>query len=483
MAAKIELAIPASEIRSVCIAFVDFDPGREGPDLGVDLMKRWNPRVYGAWLAPQPRSLVRVVTAPSNDAMLANLKTMHDSAYADCDVAIQIGGFSILRKSTGKMQNVPCTLATFYTSPTKSHLATVGEGLDLTLVPLGKTEKPGSQLDAILNPVPAAQREKLRTIRATLDALVLTDPDRAEAELNQHNISRRTVWGDQAAVIPIARGTADAALRVVYSCIANDFKLRQAREIQVEEIQAVLVSDSIQSKLDELTPGVRQAYETALAKNLEKTPITKRVRKIVISVYFPQAFGKHEIVRVAENEFLAMPCTYEALPKIAPPVANEKYARLAQAMKRKPVKTFLLGCLALYVVGLALSVIIALVAAHRSPAKTIVAGSALPTMVMIGNDSAPTPAAVVDVNFFGPSGAPLSIGRQFLASDFEMSASPVAILSDDLWNKRYARHPNIIGLPISIDGRTRIIVGIAGQGFSEPRGAMLWLPFESQRPR
>jgi predicted permease len=68
-------------------------------------------------------------------------------------------------------------------------------------------------------------------------------------------------------------------------------------------------------------------------------------------------------------------------------------------------------------------------------------------------------------------------GRGFQPADEKMGAEPVAMLSDEMWRRRFGGDPAAIGSTLQVDGVTRRIVGIMPAGFHFPSAeAQLWLP-------
>jgi hypothetical protein len=88
------------------------------------------------------------------------------------------------------------------------------------------------------------------------------------------------------------------------------------------------------------------------------------------------------------------------------------------------------------------------------------------------------PGATVTPDFFRayPGMSPL-LGRHFIApDDYAAGASRVALLSEDLWRRRFGAGPEIIGKTIDIDGAPVTIVGILPDAFRQPPDAKCWLP-------
>ncbi len=57
------------------------------------------------------------------------------------------------------------------------------------------------------------------------------------------------------------------------------------------------------------------------------------------------------------------------------------------------------------------------------------------------------------------------LGRDFLAVDDRPGAVPVAMLSNEIWKRRFGSDPNIIGHHINLDGRAYSVIGILAPAF------------------
>jgi putative ABC transport system permease protein len=95
-----------------------------------------------------------------------------------------------------------------------------------------------------------------------------------------------------------------------------------------------------------------------------------------------------------------------------------------------------------------------------------------------GSDVEHISGEMVGAEFFEALGARLHLGRMF--SDEESrppSAARVAVISHDLWRRRFASNPAVLGSTMSLNDRTFEIIGVAEPGF---RGitdeARVWLP-------
>jgi len=67
-------------------------------------------------------------------------------------------------------------------------------------------------------------------------------------------------------------------------------------------------------------------------------------------------------------------------------------------------------------------------------------------------------------------------GRSLLPEDDRLSASPVVLLGNSLWQGRYAGDPGIVGQSIRINGAPATVVGIVSDRSGIPSTAQAWLP-------
>jgi predicted permease len=102
------------------------------------------------------------------------------------------------------------------------------------------------------------------------------------------------------------------------------------------------------------------------------------------------------------------------------------------------------------------------------------------TIVRLGN--APEEAAVdmVSGNFFPGLGVQAVLG-QLITPEDETRHTQVSVLSYNLWTRRFARNPSVLGESLYINGVPFRIVGVAGRDFIgvEPQGSTdLWIPLQ-----
>lgn len=124
------------DLRAICVGFVDLQPGQdEAFQLGLDLMERWNGKLYEAFKHHQPDARMRVFGASSIDRLVANLTDVANDDYPDCLAILQTGSFDTYRKSTQSHTKVEVILATFWAT-SGERKTVIAAGMDLTLLPV-----------------------------------------------------------------------------------------------------------------------------------------------------------------------------------------------------------------------------------------------------------------------------------------------------------------------------------------------------------
>lgn len=91
-------------------------------------------------------------------------------------------------------------------------------------------------------------------------------------------------------------------------------------------------------------------------------------------------------------------------------------------------------------------------------------------------------AELATPDYFATLGLPIARGRALGQEDDRPEAS-AAVLSHDLWQRRFGGDPGVVGRTLTLSGRTFTIVGVAAPGFAGlVRGlaADLWLPLAAR---
>jgi len=85
--------------------------------------------------------------------------------------------------------------------------------------------------------------------------------------------------------------------------------------------------------------------------------------------------------------------------------------------------------------------------------------------------------ALVSANLFPTLGVRPIIGRYFTVDEETPGRDAVVLLSDRLWQRRFASDSAIVGRRIMVDGRAHTVVGVMPASFNFPDGGDIWLPF------
>jgi hypothetical protein len=101
-----------------------------------------------------------------------------------------------------------------------------------------------------------------------------------------------------------------------------------------------------------------------------------------------------------------------------------------------------------------------------------------------GEHPAPLMGVETSCNFFDVLGERPALGRTFVEDDCRASgASPVVVLSDDLWRSRFGADPQIVNKSISLNRTKFVVIGVAVRGFNglDPWPAEFWAPVTMQK--
>jgi putative ABC transport system permease protein len=92
---------------------------------------------------------------------------------------------------------------------------------------------------------------------------------------------------------------------------------------------------------------------------------------------------------------------------------------------------------------------------------------------------------LVSGNFFSLLGVRPALGRAFLPEEDRVEgSSPVVVLNDRLWRRRFAADPAIVGKTITLNGQSFTVVGVAPRGFEGINtlgGPDLWIPLSMHK--
>lgn len=87
------------------------------------------------------------------------------------------------------------------------------------------------------------------------------------------------------------------------------------------------------------------------------------------------------------------------------------------------------------------------------------------------------PLEYTTASFFSLLGVPPQLGRWMKEADDVRGAQPTAVLSHELWRRKFSADPSIVGKSITLGGRTVEVIGVMPEGFGIPASrAQLWVP-------
>src|SRR5687767_13556897 len=84
--------------------------------------------------------------------------------------------------------------------------------------------------------------------------------------------------------------------------------------------------------------------------------------------------------------------------------------------------------------------------------------------------------AMTSASFFAVFGQQPLHGRLFIPSDEVAGHQPIVVLSHELWQRRFGADPSVVGKPITLDGSSYTVIGIAPVGFTYPDKTSVWVP-------
>jgi len=85
-------------------------------------------------------------------------------------------------------------------------------------------------------------------------------------------------------------------------------------------------------------------------------------------------------------------------------------------------------------------------------------------------------ASVVTGNFFQALGVTPALGRGFSLDNEKPGNDQVAVLSHELWQRRFAGDPGIVNKRINLDSKSFEVIGIMPKDLTFPQTADLWVP-------
>jgi predicted permease len=100
----------------------------------------------------------------------------------------------------------------------------------------------------------------------------------------------------------------------------------------------------------------------------------------------------------------------------------------------------------------------------------------------LNEDPNPILSLLVTCNFFSVYGLDhAKLGRLFLPDECATpGAAPVAVISEEMWQRRFGMDPHIIGTSITLNRHPFTVVGVARARFAGGHGSGVWMPWTEQ---
>ena len=82
----------------------------------------------------------------------------------------------------------------------------------------------------------------------------------------------------------------------------------------------------------------------------------------------------------------------------------------------------------------------------------------------------------VSAEFFSVLGVEPALGRAFLPGEDERGAGPVAVISAELWQRKFGSAADVVGKSITLDDRSHTVIGVLPASFRFYRGTDVYVP-------
>jgi putative ABC transport system permease protein len=88
------------------------------------------------------------------------------------------------------------------------------------------------------------------------------------------------------------------------------------------------------------------------------------------------------------------------------------------------------------------------------------------------------PGAEVTADYLNTLGVSPLLGHGFTTEEDRAGGPAVALISYDLWQRRFGGDHTVLGQRLQLEGRTRTITGVMPLGFDLPAAAAIWVPMQ-----
>ena len=98
------------------------------------------------------------------------------------------------------------------------------------------------------------------------------------------------------------------------------------------------------------------------------------------------------------------------------------------------------------------------------------------SLLVSGEEAERVRGTSVTEDFFPLFRTPARLGRALESGDAKKDATPVAVLSHGLWQRRYGGDPGVVGRQIMVGRESTTVVGVMPPGFNYPERTEIWFP-------
>src|SRR6266576_1772931 len=84
--------------------------------------------------------------------------------------------------------------------------------------------------------------------------------------------------------------------------------------------------------------------------------------------------------------------------------------------------------------------------------------------------------AQVSADLFSVLRVNAAVGRLFTEDEDKPGGTPVVVLSDALWRRRFGGQMSLVNQPLTLNGKSYTVIGIMPQGFLYPSRVEMWVP-------
>jgi putative ABC transport system permease protein len=113
---------------------------------------------------------------------------------------------------------------------------------------------------------------------------------------------------------------------------------------------------------------------------------------------------------------------------------------------------------------------------QNSVFQDMVAWSGNTFSLSVSDRPEPVQTRITSPGFFGMQGIPLSLGREFAATEGELGKNHVLIMTNRLWRERFGSDPGVIGRQVRLNGEAYTVIGVLAAGMPDRFESPLFVP-------